>query len=579
MLRDACELILSEFDLYYVQVYLTDSGQRNLVLEAGTGEVGEQLLGRGHSLPLNTGSINGRAAIEKRTVVISDATQSATFRPNALLPETRGEMAVPLIVADKVVGVLDMQSGNPGVLNEEVLPAFEALAGQLAVAVQNANLLREAEQARAEVEAQARRLVRTGWSEHLDAIHKPEQVGFVFDRNEVTPLTEVDESTTTEDDRAVSAPISVTGEMLGSLVVELDGDDQGEQTGELVEIVARQVAQQLENLRLLESAERYRFEAEQSARRQTREGWQMYLESRAKDGLGYLYDLKEVRPYSNGHEDESALTLPLKTRDETVGKVSVQGLAPDDRESVELANAVAERLSAHIENLRLFEETQTSLAETKSLYRINEAISGEMDIEAIYRSVAQLSCDEMGFTGSWIAVYEPENGTVRGVAGINMPEEMIFARPSINEASPGTLAAKLRQPVTVNNPQQDERMLDIPADVRARMGKALSIPVMVGDELLGVIAVTRPESAADIGAREERMLQAVATQLAIVMQRVQLFEQVQKQAERESLVNTINQKIQSATSVEAVLQIAARELGHALGAPMTIAQLSMKNQN
>ena len=51
-----------------------------------------------------------------------------------------------------------------------------------------------------------------------------------------------------------------------------------------------------------------------------------------------------------------------------------------------------------------------------------------------------------------------------------------------------------------------------------------------------------------------------------------------RQAEREGLLNVISQKIQSATTVEAVLQIAARELGHALGAPMTIAQLSMKDR-
>jgi len=251
---------------------------------------------------------------------------------------------------------------------------------------------------------------------------------------------------------------------------------------------------------------------------------------------------------------------------------------PHDGQSLELANAVAERLSAHIESLRQFDQMQASLAETQALYRINAAISGETKLEAIYQTVAQLSCDEMGFSGSWIAVYEPENETLRGVAGVNMPEERIFLSLPVSQNTPATLAAKERQLVTVNNPEQDERMLDLPLDVRAKMGKALSTPVMIGQELLGAIAVTRSENTADIGAREERMLQAIAIQLAIVMQRVKLFEQLQKQAQRESTLNIISQKIQSATTVEAVLQIAARELGHALGAPLTIAQLGIKEK-
>ena len=139
--------------------------------------------------------------------------------------------------------------------------------------------------------------------------------------------------------------------------------------------MARQVAQQLENLRLLESAERYRYEAEQAARRQTREGWQEYIRSRTEDSLGYLYDLKEVRPHSNGQDDPSALTLPLKVRDEKVGKLSVQGLEPDDKESFELANAVAERLGAHIENLRHYDQTKQSLALTDELYDISQSVN------------------------------------------------------------------------------------------------------------------------------------------------------------------------------------------------------------
>ena len=217
--------------------------------------------------------------MEKHSIVISDTTQSATFRQNPLLPETRGEMAVPLIVADKVVGVLDMQSREPGALNEEVLPAFEALAGQLAVAIQNANLLEEANEARAEVEKQARRLVRQSWNEYLDAVHTPEQIGFKFDQKEVIPLAGSNESRMSEN--AISSSISVTGESLGSLIVEMGDSSSKDQAVELVNSVARQMAQQIENLRLLESAERYRQKAESASRRLTHEGWKDYMETNA----------------------------------------------------------------------------------------------------------------------------------------------------------------------------------------------------------------------------------------------------------------------------------------------------------
>jgi K+-sensing histidine kinase KdpD len=70
----------------------------------------------------------------------------------------------------------------------------------------------------------------------------------------------------------------------------------------------------------------------------------------------------------------------------------------------------------------------------------------------------------------------------------------------------------------------------------------------------------------------------LASQVATALQNARSFARAQKQAERESTLNVISQKIQSATTVEAVLQIAARELGHALGAPRTIAQLSVKDK-
>ena len=528
MLERATNLIQERFDLYYVQIYLADENKTRLLLESGTGDVGKELLARRHNLLINAASINGRAALEKQPVVISDTSQSTTFRKNPLLPDTRSEMAIPLMVGDQVLGVLNMQSAVPNALTEESLPAFEALAGQLAVAVENATLLEQTEQARMEVEALARRQVRQNWNQHLDGIHKHEQIGFSFDHEELKPLDADDPKTPADNGSLIEAPIAWVGEELGSLSVEMDTAVQSEENIELVNIVARQVSQQIENLRLIENAERYLHEAQDATRRQTHEGWQEYLRSRESQQLGYMYDSTKVVPHGGGAEDNCEFFLPLKARNEEVGKLAVEGIDPNDQEALELANEVVARLGDHIESLRLFEQSKTTLSETQSLYRINEAIGSATDLERVYQIVAELSCEELGFTGSWISVYEAESETLRGVAGVNLPEEMIYSNPSLHEVSPATLAAQALESVIVNNPENDERMVGIPSEVRVRMGKALSVPVLLGKELIGVIAATRPENAPDIGVREERMLQATAAQLATVIQRIQLFEQTQK---------------------------------------------------
>ncbi|MFZ5879265.1 MAG: GAF domain-containing protein [Chloroflexota bacterium] len=396
MLTDAAELIRKQFDLYYTQVYLVDPGNANLVLQAGTGEVGGELLRRRHSLSLNANSINGRAAVERSSVVISDTTASATFKPNPLLPKTRSEMAVPLLIGNQVVGVLDMQSDRPGALDQEILPAFEALAGQLAVAIQNARLLAEAEEARREVEIQARRLSRVQWMEYLDAIHKPEENGYVFEGNTIAPLASTDLAAA---EGALVSPIAVSGERLGSLVVEWEGQPPSAQASKLTDTVARLVSQRIEALRLLESAERYRAEAEQASRRLTHEGWQDYLNRQLPGSLGYLYDLKEVRPYREGDATQlqgTMLDLPLKVREEIIGKLAIQGVESGNEEQVGIAVAVAERLSAHIEGLRLAQQTEQALETTRNqarreqaLRQITSAVRGSTDPAVILRTAAR----------------------------------------------------------------------------------------------------------------------------------------------------------------------------------------------
>jgi len=586
-LTNAAELIRSSFDLYYTQIYLTNPSKTYLEMRAGTGEVGKQLLERSHRLPLDSSSLNGRAALDRKTIVIEDTAASATFKPNALLPNTRSEMTVPLLLGDVLVGVLDMQSAKPGYLNPDVVSAFEALAGQLAIAIQNANFLQEIRAAQEELQRQSSSQSRQAWQGYMDAIHQPEALGFIFQQNQITPLTEE----LPPAPQALAAPIEISSAPLGNLSVEMDEGAAAPiaKSAELVEAVAKQISQRIEALRLLETAERYRAEAEESSRRLTVTSWEQFAQH-ADQPLRYLYDLKQVQPLDS---DVAALPniteLPLTVRGADVGKLTIQDVNPEDRESLDLANAVAERLSAHIESLRQFEETQRSQAELDrraqqlaAVAEVSTVSAQELDIEKMLQTVVNLTQRKFGLYHAHVFTYDENLKRLQIVAcGYKEGDEHegthgTTAIPIEQEQSLVARAARTRQPVIVNDVRSDPGWL--PNPLLPDTASEMAVPMIVGDQILGVLDV-QSEQVDAFTDEDANIHTTLASQVATALQNALSFAKAQEQAQRESALNAISQKIQSATSVEAVLQIAARELGHALGAPMTIAQLSMKEND
>jgi len=392
LLANSAELVRSRFDLYYTQIYLVDTAWHTLVLRAGTGDVGLELLRRAHRLPIDAGSINGRAATEKRAIIVADTRRSSTFKPNPLLPGTRSEMAVPLIAGGRVVGVLDLQSSTPGALSEENLLAFETLAAQLAIAIDNARLFAEAEEARTEVEHQASRLTREGWQTFLDAVNRSERLGYTFDRQTLTPLT--GPLPRAPGASTLDVPVTVAGEPIGRIQLERDaslGEAWSEEDAGLVAAIAARAATQIENLRQQAQAEQYRAEAEAMARRLTHEGWDDFLRSRTAPVAGYTYDSVRVTPLSTASNgDEPAeFSLPLQVQNEAVGKVAIEGAEHLDPEIEKALAEIVHQLGSHIENLRLTEQIEVRARREQLLSEITARVHKAVDGDAVMRTAVQ----------------------------------------------------------------------------------------------------------------------------------------------------------------------------------------------
>jgi GAF domain-containing protein len=137
-LQEVVDLTKERFSLYHSHIYLLDEAGENLVLASGAGEPGRQMVAEERSIPLNREqSLVARAAREGKGVIINDVTQAPDFLPNVLLPDTRSELAVPMIVGGKVIGVFDVQSDVVGRFTDSDINIQTTLAAQVATSVQN----------------------------------------------------------------------------------------------------------------------------------------------------------------------------------------------------------------------------------------------------------------------------------------------------------------------------------------------------------------------------------------------------------------------------------------------------------
>jgi PAS domain S-box-containing protein len=327
LLKQAVHIIQNYFNLYYVQIYLVNSEGNTLNLKAAEGHAAERLLKQGHFLNIDAFSINGTAALAKRPVLVPFTYDNPLFRPNPLLPDTRSEMAVPLIYADQVLGVLSLQSTEPYAFSEENLPAFESLAGQLAVAMENAALFTERDdtsralqEALIQTEQQAARFASLNeLSTAFTSASSP---------NEIFQLTGSRILSLVDGDRASITLITEAGDSFEVLVLE---DDTGAiQTGTIMPLAGTAVGLAINEQRIV----RLPKEAPLST----------YADSRllAQQGL------------------QSLLVAPLTASDQHIGALNVGSKMPyafTDAD-VTFIQQIATLVSTNVESMRLITRVQ-----------------------------------------------------------------------------------------------------------------------------------------------------------------------------------------------------------------------------
>jgi len=151
LLNATVDIICDEFDFYYAAIFLVDENREWAVLRAGRGEAGQQMIEQGHRLWVGGQSMIGTATHLGQARIALDVDRETIHFKNPLLPHTRSEIALPLVVSDQIIGALSVQSTQEIAFDQDDITALQTLADQLAVAIDNARLLNRLEKAHQEL--------------------------------------------------------------------------------------------------------------------------------------------------------------------------------------------------------------------------------------------------------------------------------------------------------------------------------------------------------------------------------------------------------------------------------------------
>ncbi|MCA9935329.1 MAG: GAF domain-containing protein [Ardenticatenaceae bacterium] len=498
-LEQAVSQIKDTLGYYHVQVYLTDSLSPALVLHSGTGEEGRRRKQMRFSLPISARrSLVAQSAREKTPVIVNDTRQTPHHLPNALLPKTRAEAAIPLIWEEQLLGVLDVQHSEPDYFDVAQRLLLEVLAKEVATTLAFAQL----KQGQTRLQA------------HLTA----------FDALGTAVSNAADENELIEQATQI-------------IIQALQADNAG----------LGFIESQSGNLRMHRSY-------------QLNVGWgRPALVTGPGEGVTgrvlasgqpwRIPDVSQEPAYIGNPAIHSELCVPIRENGQVIGVINVESVRLNAFCEADEAFLliVANQLATAFQKIRLAGTFSRQLEEKDTLLAMMRAISS-LQLEDVLNAIAQEAKDLLQGDASRIYLLEPDEEALHCVAVWADAAEAVRQFPvKIGQGITGSVALS-GVPEIVPNTRYDRRALYIPG-TPPRDNAAIFAPLKLRQKVLGVMSIVRNDLNRPFTPTDLTLLTTIAEQAALAIENARLFAAERRKREEFSALNAV-----AAVSVEAVTE-------------------------
>jgi GAF domain-containing protein/anti-anti-sigma regulatory factor len=409
-------------------------------------------------------------------------------------------LGVPLTVADKVVGVMAIQSyDQENLYNERDVALFSTVAAQVAPALGNLRLLEE-----------TRRRAR-----EMEVINEVGQT--------ITSLLDLDV--------VLRQIVDITKARFGHYFVNIalmEGERLLFRSGSTIGDLGARPGPGLAGVDLMQDAS--------LAAEAARTG-QPVLVGDTLDDPRYLAveELPDTR---------SELCVPIRSKGQVMGTLDVQSDRPFayDQADVRLLQSLANQASVAIENARLFEEARLHAEELTVLNELSQTLTTRLSVDEVlevtYRGASCL-LDTANFA---IGLYDSAKGEITFSFTIN--ESEIDRQIAVVPVSKGLNGYVIRNRVPVLISEnvvewQEEAGIELVGEPALSW---LGVPLIVGEHVLGAVSVQSFTTPRAYGAHDQDLLVAIASQAAIALQNARLYEAIEQElAERRRAEEALQQ--------------------------------------
>ena len=392
----------------------------------------------------------------------------------------------------------------------------------------------------------------------------------------------------------ITFPIAIDQEMIGVLNIQSDHPDQFDRDIILfMETLTTQAALIIQTIKFKNEMRDQLEELSVLQRMTSTEGWKTFESTSTLSASSYVFDqnLQTTIPVKNQKDfsKDSSIIKPLEIRGQTIGAlgVSTENEQQLTNEEKLLLDSISSEVAEALERARLFETSQRSAAELAVLNEMGNSFSQAETEEVITQNIYTYTSQLMEAPQFYVAYYHPEDEIITFPYVVMEDVHVTPEHPHYEQWLPKPLGSgltghiiKTQQPILLNE-NAEKKLAELELPFLQFGGQTLSwlgVPMLLGNNVLGVIAVQSEETTSLYNQHHLNLLTTIASQAAVAINNTRQYQQEQERAEQERLVRTITDKVRRGTDTATIMRTALEELSTILDADISTIQLGTKDQ-